>query len=140
MALRFVRLAEARDRLGLGRSTLYRLIKTGELGPLVKLIPGGDPRSSRQGRRFRDLCHEFEDDLGGADALSSAERAIVKQAAAATVQVEAMAAAIVRGEPVNEEQFTRLNNVASRLLRTLIGKRSKRKPPSRLARILTGEE
>jgi transposase len=42
--MRFVRIREACDRLGLGRSTVYRLIRQGELGPLVKIMEG-DPFS-----------------------------------------------------------------------------------------------
>jgi predicted DNA-binding transcriptional regulator AlpA len=44
MSIRFVRIKEACNRLGLGRSTIYRLINRGELGPLVKIITG-DPKS-----------------------------------------------------------------------------------------------
>jgi excisionase family DNA binding protein len=44
MPIVFVRIREAQRRLGLGRSTVYRLIKEGQLGPFVKIIPG-DVRS-----------------------------------------------------------------------------------------------
>jgi len=83
----------------------------------TRVLDGVDGRST-SARRFRDLIVAFSDDMGGGE-LSEAERSTVRQAAAITLQQEAMQAAIVRGESIDTEQLTRLSNVAVRLLATL---------------------
>ena len=78
------------------------------------------------------------DDLGGADRLTEAQRALVRQAAAMIVQSERLQASILRGEIVDSEQLTRLANVVSRILSRLGVKRSRVQPPSRLDAMLDG--
>ena len=53
----------------------------------AKMIAGVDGRSA-EARRYRDLAMSFADDCGGAASLTEAQRALVAQAAALTVQSE----------------------------------------------------
>lgn len=85
------------------------------------LLAGIDGRSA-SARRYRDLQIAFADDLGGADKLSEADKALCRQAAAVTVQSEGMQSKIVRGEPVDAEQLVRVSNTLSRLLKAISGK------------------
>jgi hypothetical protein len=71
------------------------------------------------------LAMAFADDLGDASALTESDKALCRLAAALTVQGEAMQAAIVRQEAVDEEQLVRVTNS---LTRTIAKLRTKRKP------------
>ena len=53
------------------------------------VLPGIDGRSA-WARRLRDLIERHIDDLGGHDAVSEAERSIVRRAATMTVELERM--------------------------------------------------
>ncbi len=92
----------------------------------TRLVEGVDGRSSSS-RRFRDLCRALADDLGGEASLTEAERLTVRNAAAVTVASEAMQGRILRGEPVDPEELTRLANASARLLGTLRTKRTAKK-------------
>ena len=83
-----------------------------------QLLPGINGRSA-PARRYRDLCTAFANDLGGESVLREADKALVRQAAALTVRSEEMQAALVRGDDIDDEQLTRLMNVASRTLAAL---------------------
>jgi hypothetical protein len=61
-------------------------------------------------------CLSFADDLGGAAGLTETQRALVRQAAALTVQSEALQGAMIRGESIDDEQMTRVSNALSRTL------------------------
>lgn len=91
------------------------------------LLPGIDGRSERA-RRYRDLAMAFSDELGGEAAMSEADKAAVRLAAGLTVLSEDMAARIVRGETVDQEQVVRIGNSVSRALATLRRQRAKRAP------------
>lgn len=93
----------------------------------TRLVDGVDGRSSSS-RRFRDLCRALADDLGGEAGLTEAERLTVRNAAAVTVASEAMQGRILRGEPVDPDELTRLANASARLLGALRTKRTVRKP------------
>ena len=88
-----------------------------------ELLPNVDGRS-RSARRYRDIVSALVAERGGEAALSESEKALVRSAASLTVQSEAMAAAMVRGEPIDPEQMTRVNNALTRTLSAL----NKRKP------------
>ncbi len=91
-------------------------------------LRGIDGRSA-EARRFRDLCEGFAADFG-ATPPGEREMALIRQAAALTVQTETLQAKIMRGEEVDLEQLTRLANVTTRTLRELgIRKRRAQKPP-----------
>jgi hypothetical protein len=74
---------------------------------------------TRAARRYRDICIALADDLGGQDKLSEPTKILVRQAAALTVQTEALQSKIVAGEDVDTEQLVRLSNVQSRTLARL---------------------
>jgi|ERR1700678_3868346 hypothetical protein len=93
----------------------------------AKMIAGVDGRSA-EARRWRDLAMSYADDAGGAESLSEAQRTLVATAATLTVRSEAMQAAMLRGELVNDEELTRLANVLGRtLVRLGIKRRAERK-------------
>jgi phage-related minor tail protein len=83
-----------------------------------KLMAGVDGRSA-EARRYRDLCQSFADDCGGASALSESQRSLIRSAAALSVQSEKLQGAVIRGEPVSDEQLTRVANSLSRTLARL---------------------
>src|SRR3984885_1469450 len=93
------------------------------------LLRGVDGRSI-VARRYRDVAIALADDLGGQDKLSEPSKILVRQAAAMTVQVEALQSRIVGGEEVNLEQLTRVSNVLGRTLQRLGLKKPHRKQPS----------
>jgi hypothetical protein len=87
-----------------------------------KLIAGVDGRTA-EARRFKDVAMSLADDLGGAAALTEAQRALVKQAASLVVQSESLQGAMLRGEAISDEQMTRVANSLSRTLSRLGRKR-----------------
>lgn len=82
------------------------------------LLEGVDNRSAL-GRRFRDLCVSFAEDMGGADGLTEPQRALIRQVSAVTVESEKLQASIVKGEDVDPENLVRLNNLQARLIKQL---------------------
>jgi hypothetical protein len=97
-----------------------------------KLVAAVDGRSA-EARRYKDVAFSLADDLGGATGLTEAQRALVRQIAAMTVQSEKLQGAVLRGEDVDVEQLTRLSNALSRMLHRLGLKKAKPKPSSPLA-------
>jgi hypothetical protein len=95
----------------------------------IVVLEGVDGRSP-EGRRFRDLVVAYAEELGGVGSLSQQDAAIVRHAAAVTMQSETLQAAVVRGERVDEEQFVRLGNG---LVRALNAIKSRRKPKTKSA-------
>jgi hypothetical protein len=93
-----------------------------------ELLANIDGRST-EARRYRDLCFSFADDLSGAAGLTESQRALVRQAAALSVQREKLQAAMIRGEDVSDEQMTRVANSLSRTLSRL-GRKRVQKPPT----------
>jgi hypothetical protein len=66
-------------------------------------------------RRLNRLVRELADDLGF-ERLTMAERSVLFQCAALTLQAELMQEAIVRGEPVSGDELIRLSGEARRML------------------------
>jgi hypothetical protein len=89
-----------------------------------KLVVGLDGRSA-EARRYRDLVIGYADDLGGADRITEAQRALIGQVATLQIQSERVQAAVLRGEQVNLEQLTRLANASTRILSRLGLKRER---------------
>src|SRR5580693_3819960 len=96
------------------------------------LLRGVDGRSMIA-RRYRDVAIALADDLGGQDKLSEPTKILVRQAAALTVQVEALQSKIVACEDIDLDQLTRLSNVLGRTLQRLGLKKAPTKPTSPLA-------
>lgn len=86
-----------------------------------RLLAGIDGRSATA-RRYRDLVRDYATELGGDDLLTEPMRAMVRQAAAVTVEAEKMQSAIVRGEAVDTEQMVRVTNTLARLMNVLKAK------------------
>jgi hypothetical protein len=93
----------------------------------LTILRGVDGRSP-EGRRFRDLVVSYADELGGAASLSEQDAALVRHAAAVTMQSEALQGAVVRGEHIDQEQFVRLGNSLTRALNAL---KARRKPKAK---------
>jgi hypothetical protein len=89
------------------------------------LLPEVDGRSATA-RRYRDLAKAFADEVGGEAAMTEPEKALVRLAAALTVQGETMQAAIIRGDTVDDEQVVRIANALTRALSQL--RRKSRSP------------
>lgn len=86
---------------------------------------------SAEARRYRDLVEGFARDFG-VSGPGERESALLRQAAALTVQAELMQAAIIRGDPIDVEQLVRVTNAQSRTL----GKLGIRKPERNAAKDL----
>ena len=84
--------------------------------------------SSADGRRFRDLMLAYAEPLGGLLALSAVDTALVREAASTSLQSDAMASALARGESVDPEQSVRVANSLSRIL-TRLERRAKAVAP-----------
>ncbi len=84
-----------------------------------RMLDGVDGRSPGA-RRFRDLVNSYCQGAGKSyDAMTEAERNVVRQAATVQLQSEALQSAIARGEHVDTEQLVRLSNLSVRLLTRL---------------------
>lgn len=83
-----------------------------------RLVQGVDGRSA-PARRFRDLVNQFTEELGGDAIMSEPMRAMVKQAAAVTIEAERIQGAILRGEEINSDELVRVSNVLQRLMNGL---------------------
>jgi hypothetical protein len=94
----------------------------------TRLLVGVDGRSE-QGRRYRDLVASYGRDLGGFDQLSEAAKGLVRTCAALSARAEHMQAVVVRGDPVDDEQLTRLLNSQTRALKALGTLASRRAKP-----------
>ena len=85
------------------------------------ILPGVDGRSTWV-RRLRDLIALHLSDLGGADAVSEAERSIIRRVATLTVELERMEAAFAvagEAEPQQIDLYQRTANSLRRLLESV---------------------
>lgn len=87
----------------------------------TRLLSGVDGRSPLA-RRYRDLVREFTADLGGEESVTEPIRAMIRQAAAVTVEAERLQASIIREEVVDTEQLVRVTNTLTRLMNSLKAK------------------
>src|SRR5437763_9384240 len=90
-----------------------------------RLLVGIDGRSPAA-RRFRDLMHADEREIGGI--LTEVERGLIKQAAALTLRAEQLQGQTVRAEPVDNDQLIRISSTAKRLLGAIADRANKPKP------------
>jgi hypothetical protein len=82
------------------------------------LLAGIDARSAGA-RRYRDLVQAYAEPLGGLEGLGATDAALVREIASVSLQSEAMAASLARGDGVDPEQSVRVANVLSRLVSRL---------------------
>ena len=74
---------------------------------------------TKAARLARDLIDTLEDDLGGADRLSVAERQIIQRAAVLGAMLESQEAAWIAGEPIELTVYLPAANAQRRLLETV---------------------
>lgn len=91
----------------------------------------GDMRTAIA-RRYRDICEQIADDLGGFDALSEAQRQLVRRAAQLSTWCEVAESEASMGTPLKISEYTDATNTLARLLRTLGLKRLQRDITPRL--------
>jgi len=99
--------------------------------PRQRSTPGGTPLPRLDGRtvsarRYRDLVIAFEAEVGGP--LSESERAMIKQAAAMTLQAEQLQTDLILGNPIDNDLLVRLSGTAKRILSSISGKAGERRP------------
>lgn len=80
---------------------------------------GGLDGRTLAARRIRDLAVTYTAALGGAEGLSPIERENVLKAAQLTVTAEDMRRRSLKGEAVDIASLVKLENLASRAVRTL---------------------
>jgi hypothetical protein len=83
---------------------------------------------TRHAKRLRSLIAGLASDLGHQP--STAQQALIEQAASLIVQREAMEAAMTAGEPVNAGEITKVSGAVTRCLATLRSKTGKRNAPA----------
>ncbi len=81
----------------------------------TKFIAAVDQRSVF-GRRFRDLVTDFIEDLGGQDAVSTAEIQLIRRAAAISSLCEGLEVDMANGVAVDLERYNALVNSLNRCL------------------------
>jgi len=82
------------------------------------LLSGVDGRSI-WARRFRDLIEMHVEDLGGNDAVSAAERSIIRRASALTVELERMESRFALDGEASPEALDLYSRTAGNLRRLL---------------------
>src|SRR5713226_4801776 len=83
---------------------------------------------TRHAKRLRSLIAGLARDLGHPP--STAEQALIEQAASLIVQREAMESAMTAGEPVNAQEITKISGAVTRCLGSLRGKAGKQRGPA----------
>jgi hypothetical protein len=88
----------------------------------TRILADTDHRSAPM-RRYRDLIQAHVSDLGGEDAVSSAETVLIRRGAMLTLQAELMEARFAANDseasPMQIEVYGRLCNTLRRLLESL---------------------
>jgi hypothetical protein len=70
-------------------------------------------------RRFRDLNHAYQEDKGGADHISAAQKSLIRRVATLEVELESMEAVLSEGGYVDIELYGRITGHLRRVLETL---------------------
>jgi hypothetical protein len=98
----------------------------------TRLLENVGGRSSAA-RRFPDICANYEAEAGGN--VTELERDLIRQAAGLTLRAEQMQGAIVRGEPVNNDELVRISSTAKRGLAEPVPERADyARCPARISR------
>lgn len=82
------------------------------------LFVEGNPNSA-WARRYRDLIVEVAADLGGVEALSQAQQALIRRGATLSVELEMMEGRLSEGLPVDLDLYGRLASHQRRILESL---------------------
>jgi len=83
-----------------------------------RMFVEGDDRSAWS-RRYRDLIIAHTSDLGGAAALSEAQRSLIKRASAIEVELEQAEGRLSMGDKTDLDAYTRAASHLRRILETL---------------------
>ena len=83
-----------------------------------KLLPGVDGRTGWV-RRCKDLIHAHVSDLGGLDAVTAAERSIVRRACVLSVELELLEAKFAASDGAEREDLDLYSRASSTLRRLL---------------------
>lgn len=93
-------------------------VATRSAQPPAALIDDGDGRS-KHFRRFKGLVQALGEEIGGVEGLTAAQATQLRNIAAMQLRAEQLQGCLVRGEPVDGTELTRLTMVSSRLLAAL---------------------
>jgi hypothetical protein len=92
-----------------------------------RLPPGQKPDGRSSGaRRYRAIVAAFTAEIGGD--LTAAEQGLINQAATLTLRAEQLAADVINGAPVDDDQLIRISGTAKRLLGAISAKAADKKP------------
>ena len=83
-----------------------------------RLFVEGDGRSPWS-RRYRDLIAGHTSDLGGYEALSEAQKSLIRRASAIECELEQMEGKLSQGEEIDIDVFTRSSSHLRRIFETL---------------------
>lgn len=100
---------------------------------------GVDGRSM-QARRFKDLIDQFEDDLGGHDALSEGQRQLARRCAMLAAECERLEADAALSGVFDADRYGVLTDRLGRALQRIGLRRVKRDAAPTLAELLNAEE
>jgi hypothetical protein len=101
------------------------------------LLLKGDPNSAWS-RRYHDLISGHVADMGGADMLSEAQAALIRDAAALEIELEKMRGLLSEGQKVDLDLYGRIAGQRRRILESIGLERKARDVPS-LAEYLAGK-
>lgn len=107
------------------RRTPLKLKQRSKISNGHRVLEGIDQRLG-PARRYRDLCTDIAIDLGGMDALSTAQMQLVRTAAGLVVMREQYETDQLNGVAVNVDKYIKITNALSRVLATLGLKRRKK--------------
>ena len=114
--------AQSKSKLsnGVHPTRVYKPMARTKITNGVRILPGVDGRSMWV-RRFRDVRALHLADLGGEDAVSEAEKSIVRRAACLTVELERMEMMFAQddAEPWRLEVYSRMAGNLRRLLESV---------------------
>jgi hypothetical protein len=88
---------------------------TTDIGKARLLTLGDLDGRTASAKRARALANDMENDLGGADTLSAAQRVLVRRAAAAVAVAEHLEALWISGHAIDVSALTTLTNTISRV-------------------------
>jgi hypothetical protein len=117
MAIAEVDMKRAKGGQGRPKRPLSRVTSDASRG-LTGWLDGNDRRGP-VARRFRDLCTQLTNDLGGPSQLSEGQRQIIRRVASLSVWCESAEAKMADGQEVDIDRFQRASNSMRRLVESL---------------------
>jgi hypothetical protein len=98
------------------------------------MLLGAKDERSLYVRRLKEVIVEYTDDKGGYDALSAAERSLIRRVAVMTIELEKLETRFAEDPTVGERTLDLYNRTAGNLGRLLerLGIKRKERPPKTL--------